>query len=83
MSIIFTLENDDYGWLLTFLSQKKILMTRTSLNRWAIRYGLIPGQFKNKRLLVEQMLSIWHSYFNNEQFKKAYETKYGFTIEDL
>jgi len=79
MSII-NVANDDYCWFKMLYGMKVITIKRPTLNNIAEKYNLIPGQFKNKRLLLGGILSIWESHFNNIQFKEDYENTQGITI---
>ena len=53
------IDSDDYFWINVFLDEKVITMNRSSLNNWARRYRLTPGDYKNKRLLLLSMLDLW------------------------
>ena len=75
---IFTLENDDYMWLHILLGGAVAQsFKRDRLNEWALKYGIEPLKYKNKKLLIKTMMEVWESYFfENQEFKKAYETRY-------
>ena len=74
----FILENDDYMWLNILNGEKNVhTLTRDSLNKWAINYGINPYKYKNKKLLVQGMMQLWEKYFSeNSTFKKEYDIKY-------
>ena len=72
------IEIDDYFWINVFLDEKVITMNRSSLNDWARRYGLTPGDYKNKRLLLLSMLDLWENLFDGDpEFKENYFEYHG------
>ena len=75
---IFYLENDDYMWLGILHGEANAQsIKRGRLNEWALKYGIEPSKYKNKKLLIKTMMEVWEGYFfENQEFKKAYETKY-------
>jgi len=75
------LENDEYLWLRLFLDYKVISLKRKCIDAIARRYNLEPSQYKNKRLLMTSIITIWDTYFkDNIQFKEDYENKFGCSI---
>jgi len=81
MSDIFRLENDDYLWFRCFYADKVITLTRDYLNMVAIKYGINPTEYKNKRLLLKQILSVWEDYFETHlDFYNNYEEYHGCEI---
>ena len=72
---IFNILNDDYNWFNELLNDKSFRNSfkRDKLNQLAIPYNINPQEYKNKKLLLEQLVSIWNNYFNeNPDFKKKY-----------
>ena len=76
------LENDEYLWLRDYFTDKVISLKRSILDSIALTYNLKPSQYKNKKLLMAHIISIWDTYFkDNIQFKEDYENKFGCSVK--
>ena len=71
-------ESDLYLWLRSAYRCKTVWFTREELNKIAIKYNFNPYEYKTKRLLADQILSMWEIFFvYNEEFRKEYENYWG------
>ena len=78
MSREIKLDSQEYLWLRLFNLPSGVSVTREYLNVISIKYDLDPDKYKNKRLLLEKILSIWEDYFEqNIEFKCEYEELHG------
>jgi hypothetical protein len=68
-----------YLWLRMYYGSSDITyFTRPMLNNIALRYNLIPENYKNKRVLIRAILDVFENKFNSDpDYKKKYEELHG------
>jgi len=72
--------SDVYLWLIMDYSCKNITYSRSMLNNIAIKYNLIPENYKNKRELIRAILDVFETKFNSDpEYKKKYEALHGWS----
>jgi hypothetical protein len=72
--------SDVYLWLRMEYNCKNITYSRSMLNNIAIKYNLIPENYKNKILLIRAILDVFETKFNSyPEYKKKYEELHGWS----
>ena len=66
--------SDVYLWLIMDYNCKNITYSRSMLNNIAIKYNLIPENYKNKILLIRAILDVFETKFKEDpEYKQKYE----------